>query len=159
MCQQHQPWIYTMQYFFEHEGLVHRKTSVWALLWALLNGSLKIQHSVCAELLVRYSKYGTCLLLLSLHHWLIESFVIHYKLNSRASSWLLYDSNIFELGVLERGCHPHLPFSAKVFIRKLMDWVAPIATYYFPIPILLGWARVNFSKCIVWTLYLCWGTS
>ena len=55
ICQQDQPWISMMQYFIEHEGLVHGKTKIQASWWSLLNGSipLKIQHSVCGQHLVR----------------------------------------------------------------------------------------------------------
>ena len=55
VCQQDQPWISMMQYFIEHEGLVHGKTKIRASWWSLLNGSipLKIRHSICVQHLVR----------------------------------------------------------------------------------------------------------
>ena len=38
ICQKGQPWISMMQYFIEHEGLVHGKTKIQASWWPLLNG-------------------------------------------------------------------------------------------------------------------------
>ena len=44
-----------MQYFIEHEGLVHGKTKIQASWWSLLNESipLKIRHFVCGQHSVR----------------------------------------------------------------------------------------------------------